>query len=346
MKLKKFLKAWPKEYQASPKLLSLMEEAKRVFEQWGELVHQDFIDQENRYINIQDGNVVKELDLKQPGESIQVLYSQDWNGSRYEIFDMWDDLNYNWRLIAKVWSDGKTFEYIRKDYLHNTTTFINSIKKKLVKMMIESLSRKDRMHRVMFERYKKMVTNNKLPDVDFRKLLDLPLTCADFNGVTVINRSWFWTFGSSSSAKITYDDMDKTIWWEKVRAIAHLQDSLRWKQFADPLLDAELMSLDDSYRLMNMIVTTLGVTTHIDETYIDRVYCNYRKENLPLDHEFGRVLRALSVIMGSWFELPISVTGLEVRSVACSVNFACFFNNANGINSLSPLFKIRSTSAA
>jgi hypothetical protein len=116
MKFKNFLKAWPKEYKASPKLLSLIETAKKVFEQWGELVHQHLSDENISYINIQDGKVIKGLDPKQPGEQIRVECIQSWSKTQYVILDLDNTIPHTQNDIAIVWSDGKTFEFIRKDY--------------------------------------------------------------------------------------------------------------------------------------------------------------------------------------------------------------------------------------
>lgn len=189
------------------------------------------------------------------------------------------------------------------------------------------------MKTLMKSRHKEMKDGNKLPDDDFQKLLTLPLTSEVINGVLVVNRPWFGKFGSSNIASTHYADM-----------FIYSNDCSKWRNFANPL-GAEVMSLDDIYTLMTMIAKKLWIFTSIDQSYINKVHTKYPKKNVPLDNELGRVLRALSIIIGSRFVGMIVVKWRFVRTLGCySDGTCCFGYEMESV--VCPPFKVRSSSAA
>jgi hypothetical protein len=113
---------------------------------------------------------------------------------------------------------------------------------------------------------------------------------------------------------IEYRDMDDK---NGKRSLDNLKHSDKFKAFALTIKNCEMMELSDTYKLMNLVAKQLGITDTIDENYINILFKKHKDENLPLENPFGRVLRALYMMTGECFVIPISVDGKTVRSVDC-----------------------------
>lgn len=124
------------------------------------------------------------------------------------------------------------------------------------------------------------------------------------------------------------------------RSIDNLKHSDKFKAFASTIKNCEMMELSDTYKLMILVAKQLGITDTIDENYINTVFKKHKDANLPLEHPFGRILRALYMMIGEWFVIPISVDDNTVRSVDCNDYHALFCVNIDGSINVRPFAKI------
>ena len=171
-----------------------------------------------------------------------------------------------------------------------------------------------------------MRKENRLSDADREALEWLPLSMRQEAGVDIIKLDGFAEFSSTTKAKTNYSDMDK----DGVRSIDHLKDSPKFRAFVDTIAWCDMMSLDRTYQLMNIVAKQLGITDTIDQNYLNTVYEKYWNSNLPLNNDLWRILRALYVISGDQFVIPILVNGKVVRSVFGIYDGAWIVDNDDG----------------
>ncbi len=93
-----------------------------------------------------------------------------------------------------------------------------------------------------------------------------------------------------------YIDMDDK---NGKRSLENLKDSDKFKTFASTIQGCELMNLSDTYKLMNLVGKQLGITDTIDENYINTEGEKCTVDNLLPEHPFGRIMRALYVMLGT-----------------------------------------------
>lgn len=198
----------------------------------------------------------------------------------------------------------------------------------------------EEMRSDMDYRYNEMDDSNKPSKEDMEKLYELPLSVREEWWEKVISLEWYGEFWSTVNSGMEYRDMDKD--WK--REIDNLWQSKKFLTFKDKVKWMEMMWLEDTYKLMNIVWKQLWITDKIDLNYINTVYGKYPDENLSKDNNLWRILRCLSVIVGKWFVIPISVDGKAVRSVHCINVNTCFYDNDHVSNhGTRPLFKVDSS---
>lgn len=106
------------------------------------------------------------------------------------------------------------------------------------------------------------------------------------------------------------------------------------------------MELSDTYKLMNMVGQQLGITDTIDEHYINAQFNKYPNVNLPQENSLWRILRALYMMTGDWFVIPISVEGKLVRSIDCNNDNAWIYDDDGVYDSARPFSKIGGSPSA
>lgn len=198
------------------------------------------------------------------------------------------------------------------------------------------------MQLFMDENHKRMKNNNEkniLPDADREALKKMNPSSREQNWEKIISINWS-EYVSTKSADLRYSDMDK----DDKRDIANLKTSTKFTDFQKKIDWIEWMSTDEHYDLMNTLGKQMGITQQITQEYINSVFDKHPNSNLPLDHDLGRILRALYVITGDRFVLPIVVNGKVVRSVSCSDDSAWIYDDNDDGNSVRPLSKIAGSS--
>lgn len=201
----------------------------------------------------------------------------------------------------------------------------------------------EKMKTMLQSQYDKMHSTNKPYEGDMKKIQAWKdLDYREEAGVKIISLPWFWEFSSTTKSGTEYRDMDKN----GTRSISNLKDSKKFKAFADTINWCEMMELSDTYKLMNMVGQQLGITDTIDEHYINAQFDKYSNINLPQENSLWRILRALYMMTGDWFVIPISVKGNMVRSIGCSSNNAWIFDIISDFYSARPFSKIGGSPSA
>jgi hypothetical protein len=234
-------------------------------------------------------------------------------------------------ILTKLWSygiDDSTINTIKKTLYPDYVDDIVSEKEwsnEIIKTMLQAS-------------YDKMYDSNKPYLGDLEKLqVWKGLKYREEAGTKIIDVPWFGELCSTIKSGTEYRDMDK----DGKRSINNLKDSDKFKTFASTIKNCEMMSLSDTYKLMNLVAKQLGITDTIDENYINTVFKKDKNENLPLENPFGRVLRALYMMTGEWFIIPISVDGKTVRSVDCDDSSAWIYDHSYDGGIVRPFAKIR-----
>ena len=184
-----------------------------------------------------------------------------------------------------------------------------------------------------------MSDSNKVWKEDMEKLYKLPLSVREEWGERIVNREWFWEFWSTVNSGMEYRDMDKD--WK--REVDNLSESKRFLEFKDKVKWMEMMSVKQHIELMNMVWKQLGIEDKIDLNYINTVFKKYPNENLSKDNDLWRILRWLSVILGKWFVIPVSVDGKTVRSVDCYNKHTWVYVKFHDHDKTRPFFKVVSS---
>ena len=184
-----------------------------------------------------------------------------------------------------------------------------------------------------------MSDSNKVWKEDMEKLYKLPLSVREEWGERIVNREWFWEFWSTINSGMEYRDMDK----DGKREVDNLSESKRFLEFKDKVKGMEMMSVKQHIELMNMVWKQLGIEDKIDLNYINTVFKKYPNENLSKDNDLWRILRWLSVILGKWFVIPVSVDGKKVRSVGCDDNDSWVYVSSFDYDFTRPFFKVVSS---
>lgn len=197
----------------------------------------------------------------------------------------------------------------------------------------------EKMKIMLQEQYDGMGDDNKPYTDDFEKLQSWKeLDYREESGVKIINVPWFGEICGTQKANMRYIDMDDK---NGKRSLENLKDSDKFKTFASTIQGCELMNLSDTYKLMNLVGKQLGITDTIDENYINTEGEKCTVDNLLPEHPFGRIMRALYVMLGTWFMVPISVNDKTVFSVDCLDNVAWFCGNSQDSSPIRPFAKIR-----
>lgn len=254
----------------------------------------------------------------------------------------------NWKLPAWVQSpilndNNDNMNMQREDhvlYKDGKYQWLKKIKEYIkVRIEFSKESATEEMRSNMNDRNNNMIDisyRNTVSKEDMEKLYKLPLSIREEWGEKIVNREWFWEFWSTVNSGMVYKDMDK----DKKREIDNVSDSKRFLEFKNKVKGMEMMSLSQHIELMNMVWKQLDIEDKIDLNYINTVFKKYPNENLPKDNNLWRILRWLSVILGQWFVIPISVYWKRVYSVDCIFNYCGIFNRYYRGSHVRPLFKI------
>ena len=188
-------------------------------------------------------------------------------------------------------------------------------------------------------RYNEMDDSNKPRQEDMEKIYQLPLSVREEWWEKIISWEWYGEFWSTVNSGMEYRDMDKD--WK--REIGNLSKSEKFLTFKEKVKWMEMMSLPQTYQLMNMVWKQLWIEDKIDPNYINTEFKKYPNENLPNDNNLWRILRCLSVIVGKWFVIPVSVDGKTVRSVHCYDFITWVYGSSVGDFNARPLFEVDSS---
>ena len=236
--------------------------------------------------------------------------------------------------------DGKFvgFDRLKEHIVLNTESSLSQAKS------VENIAwASEKMKTMLQSQYDKMHSTNKPYEGDMEKIQAWKdLDYREEAGVKIISLPWFWEFSSTTKSGTEYRDMDKN----GTRSISNLKDSKKFKAFADTINWCEMMELSDTYKLMNMVGQQLGITDTIDEHYINAQFDKYSNINLPQENSLWRILRALYMMTGDWFVIPISVKGNMVRSIVCSDSNAWICDISSGGSGARPFSKIGGSPSA
>lgn len=240
-------------------------------------------------------------------------------------------------ILAKLTTDGVDLQFV--DRVRKSLYPGYDPSHKQYDIWLEKISEwaREEIKTMMQLQYDKMHPSNKPYTGDLERLQSWKgLKYREEAGTKIIDVPWFGELCSTVKSGTEYRDMDK----DSKRSIDNLKHSDKFKAFASTIKNCEMMELSDTYKLMNLVAKQLGTTDTIDENYINTVFKKHKNKNLPLEHPFGRVLRALYMMTGEWFVIPISVDGKTVRSVDCLYDSVWVYGNFFGFNDVRPFAKI------
>jgi len=99
------------------------------------------------------------------------------------------------------------------------------------------------------------------------------------------------------------------------RSIDNLSIALSLNDDIKKIIWLDLMSLERTYELINIIASWFGINDNIDLNYIKSVCSEYRDLSLPENHPLWRIWRAMNILLDDLFCIPLNVD--EDKKVLC-----------------------------